>query len=240
MILKEFRLYLNDDAELPALFEQKGINLGNPKYKKRNESFTFSTEARCVAGYMERMRKKRIDTECWGLNIYCGKNEAESIMFPGFTCHVYISFPYEDYLNASAIEKKEYLLDALIRGIEKIGIPEGWDLEEIYQIRDMLIENGYKNEWLWKKRIRRDDAAYYVSVEAVHELHEFEMYVNLYNRKKELIERRKVVTELPDEWFFYHYFGKVKWESDTEVVIYCKDNIGPVSSVKVDFSNVIE
>lgn len=232
MILKEFWLDLSLDHFIVDKCER--VKSDHPALK---ETFDFFMQTKCVTNYFGRLNKKKISCGFYRLIIKCCKTPPDNNFVEMLgVCTVNVAFDYEAYLNLSINEKKACALCTLLEGLEIASSHFGWDMDVFYSISNQIVQNNYVNEWAWKKRLRNKDGGYYVEVIASVEWDAFRLFVKLNNSQKELLCKKVVYKELPDDRLYLDIFGKVEWSSDTELTIYDKNK--KIISV-VDLSDFI-
>lgn len=190
--------------------------LGNkneyPNYSNNN----FSYNTRFIANYLSKaVRKLKIDTKEFNmLLVSIGKEPQREIdlsdCFSSLT--TFVSFTQEqmdklveitDY-NARA---EQYLL-LLERGYEIANKYYDIQIDKLLNLHKEFRNNGYKNEWLFKKKIIREYGIY-VFFRCYFTAFEFRLELEVYDRKQtHLITKGVVYRTGPDEIHFSKDFNK--------------------------------
>lgn len=226
MILRSFWLCLDEDQLDNASCNQDICH-------------DFYLETKCVTLLVERLMTKKVKTEFWKVTVNCCKCPSEPVLVVGGVCNVYVQFDYDEYVQASSLQKKKLALKALMDGLEKTAqiYPEV-EIADFHEICKKIEEVNYINSWEWKRAYRRD-RKYYAVTRAHVKPEAFEMDIELYSKNGELLCKKNIVQRSTEERLFDRHFGRVKWNSPTEVWLYNKGGKNALTYAKVDFSEYI-
>jgi hypothetical protein len=239
MYLKEFEL------DLPYVFDERKINL---IMEKENCEFydatkidyelnwnekrqLFRLETRCVTAMFERLFGKMKNDEGWKILVECVEivSDERILNFSGVLT-VQVEFNYEEFLNKTETEKKIASLDLLMRGIERVAIDKHWEIEQFRDVSLQIKNANYENEWIWKKAVKNIDNNYFSKVICKHNVKSMDISIAIMNKNGIVLQREKVISELPDEFAYATHLGELRWLSDTEVGLINKTGDNMVTS----------
>lgn len=228
MRLKEF------DLDLPYICDEKNVaSIVAQRRCERNEAttvdyqmnwndkrFRFSLETRSIASFFSRLFGYINTKDCWKILVDCVPEifEERILNFSGVYA-VQIQFDYDSFAKLSDINKKKVTLELLMSGIKKVALDQSWDMSPFENTYSKIIEADYVNEWIWKKPVKSPNRKNVASVFLQHEVNEIDISIIVSDIKGVEILRKKVITELPDEWMYSQHLGEVKWINDEKVVI---------------------
>lgn len=189
----------------------------NWKWKRRE----FSLQTRCITALFSRLLGYINTSDCKKIVVKCvpeihGK---KTVTYPDGFCDVQIKFDYNAYTTLDDFDKKKASLEALMDGIRTVAEEKKWIIEPFESVYDRIKEIRYKNEWVWKKPIKSPDNNAIASVLLQHEISEITISIIISNKSGDELFRKKIMSELPDEWNYARHLGEIKWVSEYEVVL---------------------
>ncbi len=228
MFLREFDLdlpYIADENKIIAIMDEKNylrseaIKMDyeeNWKEKRRK----FNLETRNVSAMFERLFGKIKTRDCWKILVECVDyiKEERVLNFSGvYTVQVKIN--YNSFSESDDYQKKQKALEILMEGIKIIAEKENWNIEPFETVYSRIREANYTNEWVWKKPVKSEDKKFSAEVLCQHGVESIEIFIVLRNKNGAELDRKKVISELPDEFVYAKHLGEVKWISDNEVAL---------------------
>jgi hypothetical protein len=125
-----------------------------------------------------------------------------------------ISFNKEAYEQMSEIEKYKYYLQLLEEGYKIFAKHKKIPLEQLLKLHQDFKNNGYRNEWLHKKKKFKEQGIE-VTLNCFFTSFDFHLVMSVSDirSKMELISGT-VIRTLPDEVCFAHFFKDVIIEND--------------------------
>lgn len=232
MYLEEFALdlpYLVDEERVNKIMEEKeysrdeAISLDyDTNWKDKRQ--VFRLETRCIASMFARLFERMKTKDCWKILIECVRdiNEDRIVNYLGVLT-IQIKFDYNDFVSKSDYEKKQKALELIIEGCKLVAENEGWDLEPFKTVYSKIVREDYRNEWIWKKPIKSKDKKNSAELICCHDVKCVDIYIVLRDKKGLELARKKVISELPDEFAYARHLGKLEWVSSSEVSLINKD-----------------
>ena len=130
----------------------------------------------------------------------------------GGVLDVEMPFDLNMFWEMDSLNKKKYAISKIREAIGLIAQKGFFDVSEIEKACDRADELNYVNEWYWKKPLKRKNMS--VQVKVLHEVECVTLSMvftdSATNSSKEVF----LVSDLPSEWVYSRYFGKLEWVSD--------------------------
>jgi hypothetical protein len=128
----------------------------------------------------------------------------------------------EQFFSLSDIAKKEWALETLQAGINKVLEQTGWPAEPFLETYQKAKALDLVNHWVWK---RKHSPSRKLVAEALieHEVNSCDISLVVYDRDHQEIKRKKLISELPDEWAYARHLGALTWESENQIVLRNKE-----------------
>lgn len=228
MILKEFDLdlpYVANKEIIKAIMEKENCQYHDATRMDyalnwRDKRRLFRLETRCITAMYERLFGKMKNEDGWKVLVECVENtDEENITNHSGVVSVKVKFQYEEFREKNELEKKIATLDLLMKGVEKIAIEKNWSFDQFKDVSLQIEECNYLNEWTWKKAVKSPNKKYYAEVVCQHNV--MSMDISIVIKQSNGVEtlKRKVISELPDEFAYAKHLGELKWLSDVEVAL---------------------
>ncbi len=238
MDLKEFDVdlpYVADNEQIKSIMSKKKCQYHdatqidyNLNWKEKRRSFRLET--RCVTAMYERLFGKMKTEDCWKILVECVEDITEErILNLSGVVTVQVKSSFDEFCFLSGIEKKRTTLNLLMKGIEKISSHKNWVVEPFSEISFQIEQMGYSNEWIWKKAIKSPDNNYYAEILCQHNINSMDISILIWQINGVMIQRKKVISELPDEFAYAKHLGELKWISDVEVALINKKGDNMIS-----------
>lgn len=84
----------------------------------------------------------------------------------------------------------------------KISSNKNWAVEPFSEVSFQIEQMGYSNEWVWKKAIKSPDKNYYAEILCQHNINSMDISILIWQINGVMIQRKKVISELPDEFAY--------------------------------------
>ncbi len=234
MYLKEFDLdimYEYENEEITHIVEKENVSFDEARLLNYQNSFkekrrNFKLQTRCISSMYSRIfSKKSINYNFWKIIVVCCKS-AENIINPviiGGVVEVYIHFNYDYFFQATDLTKKELALKILMDGIDCLIHEFNLPQFPFISTKEAVVKSNYTNHWVWKEKWN-NSRKYKAYICCEHEVFQLAIYLAVYDKQKQTIEKELVVTTLPDEWNYFSFLGDLKWTSKNEVALISKEN----------------
>ncbi|ULO09545.1 hypothetical protein H1230_12685 [Paenibacillus sp. 19GGS1-52] len=175
--------------------------------------------------------------DCWKILVECVEDITEErILNLSGVVTVQVKFSFDEFCFLSENEKKRTTLNLLMKGIEKISSHKNWAVEPFREVSSQIKQMGYSNEWVWKKAIKSPDKNYYAEILCQHNINSMDISILIWQINGVMIQREKVISELPDEFAYAKHLGELKWISDVEVALINKkgDQVGSLGTLPLE------
>ena len=229
MRLVEFDLdldYVANEENIALIMKKSGCERNeatrqdyeiNWKGKRRD----FSSQTRCMTAFFSRLLGGINTEDCKKLLVRCvpevyGKNVITTS--DGF-CDVQIQFDYDSFMLLDNFAKKKATLELLMKGIRLVAEDKNWDMKPFESTYVKIVSARYINEWTWQKSAKSPNNKNVAHILLQHEVSEINIFIIVSDKSGNEILRKKVMSELPDEWYYARHLGEIKWVSNSEIVL---------------------
>ena len=170
---------------------------------------------------IERLMPKVKTNDCWKILIECVEDAPNDFYKNLLGVYVVqIQFDINLFFGLNNYEKKKYTLLKIREAIGKISQWECFETEEINNICDMVENADYINEWYWQKPLKQKDNS--VQIKVLHDVDK--VYISMVFKKANVTIKEKILAQdIPDEWIYGKYFGKLEWISQGIAKLTTKD-----------------
>lgn len=228
MYLSEFDLdlpYIADEDKINAIMNEKNclrneatkLDYGENWKDKRRQ---FRLETRNISAMFERLFGRMETKGCSKILVECVDDVKEErvLNFSGVYT-VQVKFNYNNFSASDDYQKKQKTLDLLMEGIIIVSRNEDWNIEPFETVYSKIRDANYTNEWVWKKPVKSAGKKFSAEILCQHGVKSIEIYIVLRDKNGGELGRKKVISELPDEFAYAKHLGEVKWLSDNEVAL---------------------
>ncbi|MEH7010670.1 hypothetical protein V7087_07600 [Neobacillus niacini] len=222
---KENKPFIEEVINKQGMEEKDAIRFDYEKNWKEKR-LKFRDEIRCIADlYLHHLGKFQTN-ETKKVMINCVErisSEEVKSTSDGFT-DVEVEFDYSAYEKLDNEVKKKLILEKLYEGVLKVAEVFEWDMPILNLTYQSVIENNYKNEYIWKQKTS-PSKKYTAEIFCQHEIDKY--VVTMIIKKKhtnELVKNEILFIERPHELAFVQHLGNLKWISNTEVILLNKYN----------------
>ncbi len=218
MKLKEIQM------DLPFIYNadisnEHSVKLYQTTWKdKRRE---FQLYSRCMTSMIERLMPSINTKNYWKIIIECveGTPKAEGIYMPEIL-FVQVLFDIDYFFKLNNYEKKKYIINKVLESVDYLSSNGYLELDELKQTCDDIIKSDYVNEWLWKKTVKFKNKS--VQIKILHEVDEVRIYM-VFKDGDKIVEEVLLVEDIPDEWVYSKYLGKLEWVSENKAQLTTKN-----------------
>lgn len=191
----------------------------------------FTLETRCVSSMFLRLLGKIKTEDCSKVLINCVDEKARegiSNCMGIYTVEYFID--YNKFFLKTDYEKKVITLNIIKESINKIVSAKGWNFDPFQEVFEKIIELEYNNFWTFGKRVKNPNKNHSAEIYLEHKVKDIEIYINIRDKKGELIKKELILTELPHEFSYVRHLGKLTWVSENEVQLTNKnsDKVGSI------------
>lgn len=218
MKLKEIQM------DLPFVYNtdisnEESVKLYQTTWKdKRREFQLFS---RCMTSMIERLMPQINTKNYWKIIIECVESnpKPEGIYLPE-VLFVQVLFDVDCFYKLDNYEKKKYIINKVVEAVNYLSSNGYLELDALKQTCDDIIKSDYANEWLWKKPVKLKNKS--VQIKVLHEVDKVNIYM-VFTDEGKIIEEVLLVEDIPDEWVYSKYLGKLEWVSENKAQLTAKD-----------------
>lgn len=158
--------------------------------------------------------------DCWKILIECVEDISEQrILNYSGVYTVQIKFDYSSFICKSDFEKKKQVLELIMEGVKIVSNHEGWNLEPFEEVGSKIVESNYENKWIWKKPVKSKNKKISAEIICYHAVKNIDIYIVLKDKTGQELVKKKIISELPNEFAYSKHLGKIKWISDSQVVL---------------------
>jgi len=228
MKLEEFDLdlpYVVDLVKVETIMKENNCSLIEAKKNDYEQNWKekrrfFRLQTRCVSSMLERIFCELETVDCWKILVECvDEIKEERILNLSGVHTVQVILDYSKFMEASDYIKKYMACELLEKGIKRIVEEKGWEFEPFQKAILKVKELDFRNEWVWKKPVKSPDKKYSAEIFCNHEVNNIHIYIIIKDKKGNEVARKKLITELPDEFAYSKHLGQVKWLSNTKAVL---------------------
>ena len=174
-------------------------------------AYNFSSNCRFIANYLSKaIRKYKIENNV-GINMLSVRLTPDENHIKIWECdgilEVFLHFSKEDMEKLLLVKNRQERFDAYLELYERAYRYAGEQGFEVGQ--DTLLalhrefrENGYRNEWLWKKKLFRD-LDLYVFFKCAFTTTDFTLSIEVLNAKKNVVKLKEVLFRTSPDEFCY-------------------------------------
>ena len=212
MILKEIEMdlpYVRDINQEQLSSDEIKLDY-ELNWKKKRRQFQLMT--RCMTSMIERIIPRIVTTDCWKILIECVEKPSrkECINLLG-VYSVQVSFDINMFWKMNGLEKKKYVVKKIREAIAIISQYNFFEVEEIENACNEIVDSNYINEWYWKKPVKSKQVS--VQIKVLHEVENVNIYMVFKDSSKNVCKEKLLVSEIPDERAYSKYLGKLEWVS---------------------------
>ena len=218
MIFKEVQMDTPFDASGLSADESKEIYENTWKCKRRS----FQLMTRCMTSMIERIMPTIKTENYWKLLIECVENNPrlECINMLG-VCSVQVHFNIDYFFSIDNYEKKKYVIMKILETINHLCENGYSELDVLKSSCETIKKTDYVNEWFWKKPIIKKQKT--VQIKILHEVEKVGIYMVFKDEMTHASEEILLAEDIPDEWVYNKYFGKLVWISDKKAELTTKE-----------------
>mgnify|MGYP003295367867 CR=1 FL=1 len=179
-------------------------------WKKKRRQLQLMT--RCMTSMVERIIPRITTKDCWKILIECvekpSRNECINLLG---VYSVQVLFDINMFWEMNSLEKKKYVVKKIREAIRTIAQYNFFDVEEIENACNKIVDSNYVNEWYWNKPVKSKQVS--VQVKVLHEVESVNIYMVFMDSIKNVYKEKFLVADIPDERVYSKYLGKLEWIS---------------------------
>lgn len=219
MILREIGMDL-PFIKKEGISNNESIHLYEATWKEKRMQFQLAS--RCMTAMIERLMPVIKTRRYWKLLIECvsGPPREGCVDLMG-VCVVQVEFNEKAFFAMKSPKKKEYIIELVMSAVDSMLAHGNTEFEEIRHTCEEIIRHNYLNEWLWKKPVRFKGK--FVQIKVLHEIECVSIYMVFKDYNNELLKEVLLIEDIPDEWIYNKYFGKLEWLNEKEAQLTAKD-----------------
>ena len=120
-------------------------------------------------------------------------------------------FDINMFWEMNSFEKKKYVVNKIREATRIIARSNFFDVEEIENACNKVVDSNYVNEWYWNKPVKSKQVS--VQIKVLHEVENVNIYMVFKDSSKNVCKEKLLVSEIPDERAYSKYLGKLEWVS---------------------------
>lgn len=179
-------------------------------WKEKRRQFQLMT--RCMTSMIERIMPRITTKDCWKILIECvekpSRNECINLLG---VYSVQVLFDINMFWEMNSLEKKKYVVNKIREATSIISQYNFFDVKEIENACNKIVDLNYVNEWYWKKPVKSKQIS--VQVKVLHEVESANIYLVFRDSVGNAYKEKFLVADIPDERSYNKYLGKLEWIS---------------------------
>ncbi len=219
------------------------IDRFNDRYysDEKRFAYNFSSNCRFIANYLSKaIRKYKIENNI-GINMLSIRLTPDEnhikIWESDCTLEVFLHYTKEDMEKLMLVKNRQERFDAYLELYERgyrYAREQGFEVgqDTLLALHRDFRENGYRNEWLWKKKLFRE-LDLYVFFKCAFTTTDFTLSIEVLNAKKNVVKLKEVLFRTrPDEFSFDKDFRNMIIKDNRIIITDFLDH--PFFSISID------
>lgn len=100
---------------------------------------------------------------------------------------------------------------------KKISNSVSFELSNLINACEDIVNCGYINEWLWGKMKLGKNV---VRIKVQHEINDLNLFMMIFDQNDMSVKEELIISTIPDEWVYGKYLGQlIKISEDTVVLL---------------------
>ncbi|MGL4483931.1 MAG: hypothetical protein ACRCUS_03195 [Anaerovoracaceae bacterium] len=188
----------------------------------RDESWEFGLATRCMTSMIERLIKPiENPLGCWKIVVICEEESQHRYQIVGGVLEVGVSFDFNRFWKEDELGKKIIVISKILEAIQILKGQVDLTLQELQRACVEIKEANYDNDWVWKKK---KIESRWAQVRIDHNCKSVDIYLEFLEKFGGVLASKKVISTLPDEWFYVDYLGKLEKVNVDTVKLVSKGN----------------
>jgi hypothetical protein len=190
-------------------------------YHDKETTRSFGLQTRCITSLYSRLFPRLETTGCWKVQIECvgaiTKDSYRNLL--GVYAQEVAADPEIFWNLTDDHQKKEWTLDCLRKGIERLLQQTDWPREPFEKTFEAVLAANLVNKWTWGKPALSPSRKLRAEVYIRHDVQSCDIELVVLDRNSQQIASAQLISELPDEWAYSRHLGVLAWESETCIVL---------------------
>lgn len=188
------------------------------------ESRVLSSFSRCVYAHFERHFQPINTDGVYRIILKLCEQDSRigTVEISSSVLKYYKSFNFELFEKSDEREKKVILLDALYRSLLELADLYSWNKENFKVAYEKVRNEDYVNHYVHQEKWNRSKSMQ-ARVFCEHEAEVFICSLVIVNKLGELISKKTLFKEKPEEFYFNGRLGSIKWINNTTLAHLSKD-----------------
>lgn len=230
MKLKQFLVrcpYVPHEDKLSKVMKEYSVDYAEAKkidYQKNHKENMVKMRdyTRCITAMIERYYTPITTEKYWEIVVNILKPEDKGFRenSSGGVLETYCVYDYEHLFQLDDLCIKKVTLDLVESTIISTMEEHNWDTTSFKNACNLVRENNYQNNWVWKKK-RNYGLIAEVYVE--HNVKTARIFLNIKKSNGEILKKHLIAETIPIEFVFFSYFGELIWENANCAVLHTKN-----------------
>ena len=148
-----------------------------------------------------------------------------------------LNFDFAGYARLNDYDKKLAQLKTIHKGMMMIAEKENWETDTLLEAYNKSLESNLIYYFDIDKSKLSPNKKTKIKLSCVWDIHSFEVYANLLDKKNEIIARKKIITKEPYDGEFIYYI-KWKWIDNFNILIEDKYKYGDNEIWRINIENL--
>jgi hypothetical protein len=187
--------------------------------RQRSERLRFRSETRCVTALFERCyQPSKATGNPWKVLVeVVDAVERDNVIDLLGVLTVQVKGVVPEFVCLPDVEKMEWSLDFLMRGISKIAEQRDWDIAPFRAAEAEVRRRDFRNEWAWKPPVHNRSKSLSAEVLVQYRVDRAVISARFTDSRGDVVRIAHLVSDEPNEFIFNEYFGTFGWLDDHTV-----------------------
>lgn len=185
-------------------------------WKAMRNSFRYQT--RCITSMLERILKPIKNDVCNKMIFECYNPPTDDTTIKNISgfLHIPVMFDLSVFDVSNEHQKKQMIVQAIVASLTKYQECLPFHIDEILSACERIVQNNYKNEWIWKET--RKKKAGYARVRVLHDCGNVTLFLDYLDPNSYVLRSLLIASCAPDEWDYCDYLGKLTDAQDAVIL----------------------
>ena len=205
MILREFDLYGSKDRQL---------------------NMRIRTSSRCISALFERCFDRGFKTEgIWKVEAHFSTDASRDPHEVAGVASVPVREDPISFLELTGRPFRRKTVDIILAASLKAARHYGWSEDPFRAAHRRAIQKGLCNHWTWNQTKWNPGRKLKAELRCEHEPEYLHMTLALVDREGKSTVLSEPIEELPSEFVFHNYFGRLRWVAPDKVTWFNKNGV---------------